>query len=68
MSEYYAEKKDLKKSGEQVGSLMYGYGMYRFPTIKKKGVWCVMQDKKVVAECRGKAKCLMIVDQLNKNA
>ena len=64
MSKFYAERKDLKKSGEKV--LAWGYSCGdRYPTTKKKGIWCVMLDGKIYAEARGRQKCLDIVDAMN---
>ncbi len=68
MSEFYAEKKNLKKTGRKVESWGCGYGMERYPTIIKEGVWCVMVDGKIYAEARGKQKCMNIISAMNSGS
>lgn len=63
---YSVEKRAVRKSGMASLGWMPGYG-YRQEhlTVKKEGVWCVMESGKVFAECRSKQGANLIASALN---
>lgn len=62
---YYAEKRKVARSGKASLGWIMGQGYTTVPITVNTEVWCVMKDKKVIAECRSKDKADKIVYSLN---
>lgn len=62
-----AEKRTVSRTGMAAYGWQLGYGYVHRSATVKSDVWCVVEDGKVIAECRGEKQAKRIVKAMEGN-